>query len=132
MACAPARVVTLLISDVPGDDPGVIASGPTLPDPTTCAESLAILKKYNIELPENVRKHLESGAGETPKPGDVRFARNEHHVMATAQHALEAAAAKARAAGITPYILSNDLEGESRDVGTVSYTHLTLPTNREV
>ncbi|HTH45468.1 MAG TPA: glycerate kinase [Oxalicibacterium sp.] len=119
LACAPARVVTLLISDVPGDDPGVIASGPTLPDPTTCEQSLAILKKYNIELPDNVRKHLESGAGETPKPGDPRFARNEHHVMATAQHALEAAAAKARAAGITPYILSNDLEGESRDVGSV-------------
>ncbi|HEX2604090.1 MAG TPA: glycerate kinase [Oxalicibacterium sp.] len=119
LACAPARVVTLLISDVPGDDPGVIASGPTLPDPTTCEQSLAILKKYNIDIPDNVRKHLESGAGETPKPGDPRFARNEHHVMATAQHALEAAAAKARAAGITPYILSNDLEGESRDVGMV-------------
>lgn len=119
LACAPARVVTLLISDVPGDDPGVIASGPTLPDPTTCAESLAILKKYGIDIPENILKHIESGAGETPKPGDPRFARNEHHVMATAQHALEAAAAKARAAGITPYILSNDLEGESRDVGMV-------------
>lgn len=119
LACAPARVVTLLISDVPGDDPGVIASGPTLPDPTTCAQSLAILKKYNIEIPDNILQHLESGAGETPKPGDQRFARNEHHVIATAQHALEAAAAKARAAGITPYILSNDLEGESRDVGSV-------------
>lgn len=119
LACAPARVVTLLISDVPGDDPGVIASGPTLPDPTTCAESLAILKKYKIEIPGNILQHLESGAGETPKPGDERFARNEHHVIATAQHALEAAAEKARAAGITPYILSNDLEGESRDVGSV-------------
>ena len=119
LACAPARVITLLISDVPGDDPGVIASGPTLPDPTTCAESLAILKKYKIEIPDNILQHLESGAGETPKPGDARFARNEHHVIATAQHALEAAATKARAAGITPYILSNDLEGESRDVGLV-------------
>lgn len=119
LACAPAKVITLLISDVPGDDPGVIASGPTLPDPTTCEQSLAILKKYNIELPDNVRQHLESGAGETPKPDDIRFARNEHHVIATAQHALEAAAEKARAAGITPYILSNDLEGESRDVGMV-------------
>jgi len=119
LACAPARVVTLLISDVPGDDPGVIASGPTLPDPTTCAQSLAILKKYQIEIPDNILQHLESGAGETPKPGDARFARNEHHVIATAQHALEAAAEKARAAGITPYILSNDLEGESRDVGSV-------------
>ncbi|HCN88967.1 MAG TPA: glycerate kinase, partial [Oxalobacteraceae bacterium] len=92
LACAPARVVTLLISDVPGDDPGIIASGPTLPDPSTCAEALAILHKYRIEVPDSVRQHLESGAGETPKPGDVRFARNTEHVIATAQDALEAAA----------------------------------------
>ena len=119
LACAPARVVTLLISDVPGDDPGVIASGPTLPDPTTCAEALAILRKYRIEAPANVEQHLASGAGETPKPGDPRFARNAHHVIATAQHALEAAAAAARAAGITPHILSDEMEGEARDVGLV-------------
>ncbi|MDQ9172430.1 glycerate kinase [Oxalobacteraceae bacterium R-40] len=117
LACAPARVVTLLISDVPGDDPGIIASGPTLPDPTTCADSLAILEKYNIEIPPNLRQHLESGAGETPKPNDPRFARNSHHVIATAQQALEAAAATARAAGITPYILSDGIEGEARDTG---------------
>jgi hydroxypyruvate reductase len=117
LACAPARVVTLLISDVPGDDPGVIASGPTLPDPTTCEQALAILKKYNIAVPENVEQHLRSGKGETPKPDDVRFLRNEHHVIATAQEALEAAAAKARAAGITPYILSDEIEGEARDIG---------------
>lgn len=119
LACAPARVVTLLISDVPGDDPGIIASGPTLPDPTTCADALAILRKYGIEVPENVRRHLESGAGETPKPDDARFARNRHQVIATAQDALEAAAAAAREAGITPYILSDGLEGEARDVGSV-------------
>lgn len=119
LACAPARVVTLLISDVPGDDPGIIASGPTLPDPTTCAEALAILRKYRIEIPAALERHLVSGAGETPKPGDPRFAHNEHHVIATAQHALEAAAATARAAGITPYILSDDMEGEARDVGMV-------------
>ncbi len=117
LACAPARVVSLLISDVPGDDPGVIASGATLPDPTTCEDSLAILKKYNIDIPDNVRKHLESGAGETPKPGDPRFARNSHHIIATANQSLEAAAEKARAAGITPYILSDDIEGEARDIG---------------
>lgn len=117
LACAPARVVTLLISDVPGDDPGIIASGPTLPDPTTCADSLAILEKYNIEIPPNLRQHLESGAGETPKPNDPRFARNSHHVIATAQQALEAAAATARAAGITPYIFSDGIEGEARDIG---------------
>ena len=119
LACAPARVVTLLISDVPGDDPGMIASGPTLPDATTCAEALAVLKKYAIEVPANIRAHLESGAGETPKPGDARFAANEHHVIAVAQDALEAAAAHARAAGITPHILSDGIEGEARDVGIV-------------
>lgn len=119
LACAPARVVTLLISDVPGDDPGIIASGPTLPDPTTCADALAILRKYGIDVPDNIKQHLESGVGETPKPGDARFAHNAHHVIANAQDALEAAAQTARAAGITPYILSDDLEGEARDVGQV-------------
>ncbi len=116
LACAPARVVTLLISDIPGDDPGIIASGPTLTDPTTCADSLAILKKYDIAIPDNIRQHLESGVGETPKPGDARFEGHSHHVIATAQMALEAAAATARAAGVTPHILSDDIEGESRDI----------------
>jgi len=119
LACAPARVVTLLISDVPGDDPGVIASGPTLPDPTTCDDALAILRKYGIEIPANLERHLSTGAGETPKPDDPRFARNAHHIIATAQQALETAAAVARAAGVTPYILSDDMEGEARDVGMV-------------
>lgn len=116
LACAPARVVTLLISDVPGDEPGVIASGPTLADPTTCAEALAVLDKYAIAIPGSVRAHLQSGAGETPKPGDARFARNEYHIIATAQHALEAAAATAQAAGIPAYILSDGIEGEARDI----------------
>lgn len=116
LACAPARVVTLLISDVPGDEPGVIASGPTLADPTTCAEALAVLDKYAIAVPDSLRTHLQSGAGETPKPGDARFARNEHHIIATAQHALEAAAATAEAAGIPAYILSDGIEGEARDI----------------
>ncbi len=119
LACAPARVVTLLISDVPGDDPGIIASGPTLPDPTTCQDALAVLRKYAIGVPANIVQHLESGAGETPKPGDARFARNSQHVIATAQEALEAAASTARAAGITPYILSDGIEGEARDVALV-------------
>ncbi|MEC5215284.1 glycerate 2-kinase [Actimicrobium sp. GrIS 1.19] len=117
LACAPARVVTLLISDVPGDDPGIIASGPTLPDPTTCAEALAVLGKYGIAIPAAVQTHLDSGAGETPKPDDARFARNQHHVIATAQHALEAAASAARAAGVAAYILSDGIEGEARDIG---------------
>jgi hydroxypyruvate reductase len=119
VACAPARVVTLLISDVPGDDPGIIASGPTLADPTTCEQALAVLRKYRIDVPAAIQQHLESGAGETPKPGDARLARNEQHVIATAQHALEAAAACARAAGITPYILSDGIEGEARDIGSM-------------
>jgi glycerate 2-kinase len=117
LACAPARVVTLLISDVPGDDPGIIASGPTLPDSSTCEEALAILRKYHLEIPPNVRRHLESGTGGTPKPDTPLFARNTHHIIATAQHALEAAAEAARAAGITPYILSAGIEGEARDIG---------------
>jgi hydroxypyruvate reductase len=117
LACGKARVVTLLISDVPGDDPRVIASGPTLPDATTSAEALAILRKYRIEIPDSVLAHLQSNASETPKPGDLRFASHSHHVIATAQHALEAAAARARAAGITPYILSDGIEGEARDIG---------------
>jgi hydroxypyruvate reductase len=117
LACAPARVVTLLISDIPGDDPGLIASGPTLPDPTTCAQALAILRKYAIDIPAAVEQHLRSGAGETPKPGDERFARNTYQVIATARQALQAAAATARAAGITPYILADDMEGEARDIG---------------
>lgn len=119
LACAPARVVTLTISDVPGDDPAIIASGPTLPDPTTCEQALAILHKYQIEIPAAIRTHLETGAGETPKPGDPRFAAHSHLVIASAQDALEAAASTARAAGITPYILSSAIEGEARDVALV-------------
>jgi glycerate 2-kinase len=117
LACAPARVVTLLISDVPGDDPTIIASGPTLPDPTTCVEALAILRKYALDVPPKVKRHLESGAGETPKPADPLFVHNTHCIIATAQHALEAAAATASAAGITPHIFSDEIEGESRDIG---------------
>jgi glycerate 2-kinase len=116
LACAPARVVTLLISDVPGDDPGIVASGPSLPDAGTCEDALAILARYRIEVPARVRAVLTSGAGETPKPGDIRFADNSVHVIASARIALDAAAAVARAAGITPYILADDIEGEARDI----------------
>jgi glycerate 2-kinase len=119
LACAPARVVTLLISDVPGDDPGTIASGPTLADPTSCADAQAVLRKYAITVPDNVCAHLDSGAGETPKPGTPGLERNSVHVVATAQDALEAVAAHARAAGVTPYILSDAIEGEARDVALV-------------
>lgn len=117
LACAPARIITLLISDVPGDDAAMIASGPTLPDATSCADALSILRKYAIDIPANMEQHLISGKGETPKPDDVRFISNNHHIIATAQDALEAAAAHARAVGITPYILSGNIEGEARDIG---------------
>ena len=117
LACVPAQVVTLLISDIPGDDPAIVASGPTLPDPSTCAQALAILRKYRIEVPASVRAHLESGRGETPKPGDQRFRHHQQYTVANAQQALQAAAAHARGAGITPYILSDQIEGEARDIG---------------
>jgi hydroxypyruvate reductase len=119
MACAPARVVTLLISDVPGDAPEVIASGPTVPDASTCADALAICRRYGIELPAAARAGLESGAFETPKPGDLRFKGHQVHLIATPQQSLEAAAAVARAAGVEAHILSDEIEGESREVGKV-------------
>ena len=118
-ACAPARVVTLAISDVPGDDVSIIASGPTVPDATTCADALAILQRYDICVPDAVRTQLESGALETPKPGDAAFAGHEVHLIATPQQSLQAAADAARAAGLNAYILSDEIEGESREVGKV-------------
>ena len=115
-ACHPARVVTLLISDVPGDAPSDIASGPTVADASTCADALAIVDRYKIALPDTVRELLSSGAGESVKPGDPRLARAETRMITAPQIALEAAAEVARAAGITPYILGDSLEGEARDV----------------
>jgi glycerate 2-kinase len=118
-ACAPARVLTLLISDVPGDSPSVIGSGPTVPDPTTCADAIAILDRYDIAVSPAIRAGLESGALETPKPGDPIFAGHEVHLVATPQQSLEAAAALARSAGIAAHVLSDEIEGESREVGKV-------------
>ncbi|WP_322995815.1 glycerate kinase [Castellaniella sp.] len=118
-ACAPAQVVNLLISDVPGDQPCDIASGPTVADPSTCADALDIVRRYQIDLPAGARQLLESGAGETLKPGDPRLARVETHLIATPQLALEAAANVAREAGITPVLLGDRIEGEARDVGKV-------------
>ena len=118
-ACAPARVVTLLISDVPGDDASVIASGPTVPDPTTCAQALSILKRYSIEIQGLAAKGLQSGVLETPKQGDVVFAHNTVHMIATPQQSLQAAAQAARDAGVAAYVLSDEMEGESREVGKV-------------
>ena len=118
-ACHPARVLTLLISDVPGDDPINIASGPTVPDPTTCADALAIVRRYAIDLPPAVLAVLESGRGESIKPGDPRIANAQVRMIATPQMALEAAAAVARGAGMATHILGDAIEGEARDVGKV-------------
>jgi glycerate 2-kinase len=118
-ACYPAQVVTLLISDVPGDRPVDIASGPTVADPTTCADALSILRRYAIELPQAVLELLESGRGESVKPGDPRLARARAVTIAAPQMALEAAAAVARDAGFAVHILGDAIEGEARDVGSV-------------
>lgn len=118
-ACYPARVLNLIISDIPGDHPADVASGPTVGDATTCADALAILQRYAIDTPAALRKVLESGAGETPKPDDTRLSTVETVMVASAQMALEAAAAIAREAGVTPVILSDSIEGESRDVAAV-------------
>ena len=118
-ACHPAHVVTLLVSDVPGDDPCDVASGPTVADPSTCAEALAIVRRYGIDLPPHVRQVLASGAGESVKPGDPRLAGHEVRFVATPQMALEAAARVAEQAGIKAHILGDSIEGEARDVGKV-------------
>jgi glycerate 2-kinase len=118
-ACHPAQVLTLLISDVPGDRPVDIASGPTVADPTTCADALDIVRRHGIEAPPEVIQLLESGRGESVKPGDPRLARATVRTIATPQMALEAAAAVARASGVAAHILGDAIEGEARDVGKV-------------
>ena len=115
-ACRPARVLNLLLSDVPGDDPVDIASGPTVPDASTCADALNILRRYSITVPPRALERLESGEGETLKADDPRLPEIETRFIATPQMALEAAAAVAREAGLTPYILGDSIEGEARDV----------------
>jgi hydroxypyruvate reductase len=121
MAAYPARVLSWLISDVPNDDPGVIGSGPTVADTTTFADALAVLAKYKIEPPQDVRAHLEAGAAgkieETPKPGDPRLARVETVMVATPKRSLEAAAALAQKRGYGVVLLGDNLEGEARRLG---------------
>jgi glycerate 2-kinase len=119
VAAHPARVVTLVISDVPGDDPAVIASGPTVPDGSSFAEARAVLEKYGIAEPRSVIEHLVRAADETPKPGDPRLANASTVMIASPQLSLEAAAEVARQAGVTPLILGDALEGEAREVGRV-------------
>jgi hydroxypyruvate reductase len=118
-ACAPARVVTLAISDIPGDDPAVVASGPTVADATTFADARGILEKYGIAEPRAVIDHLRAAKDETPKPGDSRLANTELHMVATPQMSLEAAAEAARKVGIAPVILGDAIEGEAREVAIV-------------
>ncbi len=115
-AAAPARVVSLLISDVPGDDPGVIASGPTVPDETTLQDARAIIKKFAIELPDRVSAYLQNPDAETPKPGDAVFKTTQTRLVARPLESLEAAAEKAKELGLHAIILGDALEGEARDV----------------
>ena len=118
-AAHPARVVTLAISDVPGDDPAVIASGPTVPDPSTFADARALVARHGMRLPDAVARHLERAEDETPKPGDPLLAGHELRMVATPMLALRAAAAAARGSGLSPLILGDALEGEARELGTV-------------
>ena len=119
VAAAPAKIVSLIISDVPGDDPSVIASGPTTPDATTLAEAKAVLRRYGIVPPPSVQARLDDREAETPKPGDAAFARSETRIIAAPQASLEAAAGLAGAAGYRPLILGDALEGEAKEVGKV-------------
>lgn len=118
-ACYPARVINLLLSDVPGDRPVDIASGPTVPDPSTCQDALDIVHRYGIALPSHVLAMLTSGDGESVKPGDLRLLHLDTRIIGAPQQALDAAAALARGHGYTPYILGDAIEGEARDVGKV-------------
>jgi hydroxypyruvate reductase len=118
-AASPAQVLTLAISDVPGDDPAVIASGPTVPDPTSFADARAVLTKYRIDSPAAVAAHLEAAGEETPKPGDPVFERTRFALIASPQQALAAAADAAEARGLAPIVLSDRIEGEARDVAAV-------------
>ncbi|MBW6422431.1 glycerate kinase [Rhizobium sp. XQZ8] len=118
-AATKARVVSLIVSDIPGDNPAFVASGPTIPDATTRQDALAIVEQYRLKLPAAMIAHLNSPAADAPKPDDPIFARHEHFVIASAGVSLEAAAEVARENGVTPYILSDSVEGESRDVALV-------------
>ncbi|MGC3983135.1 MAG: glycerate kinase [Steroidobacteraceae bacterium] len=119
LAAAPARVITLMISDVPGDDPSIIASGPTVADPSTRFDALAVLEKYHIDTPASVIQWLNNPESETPKPGDPRLQQVQNILVATPAASLQAAAEVARSAGIMPIVLGDALEGEARDCGVM-------------
>ena len=116
-AAYPARVVSLVVSDVPGDDPAQVASGPTVPDDVTLEEALALVESLRIELPEAIKTHLAKESARAPDPSDEAFARNEVTVVASAGISLDAAAGVGRNAGYSVAILSDAIEGEARDIG---------------
>ena len=118
-AATKARLVSLVVSDIPGDNPAFVASGPTVPDGTTREDALAIVRQYRLDLPSAMLAHLNSPAADAPKPDDAAFAGHETHVIASAGVSLDAAAEKAREHGMTAHILSDSIEGESRDVALV-------------
>jgi len=118
-AAYPARVVSLVVSDIPGDNPALVASGPTIPDASSRAEALAIVETYRMALPPAVMTHLKSPAADAPRPDDPRFAGNEVHLIASAAVSLEAAAGEAKRRGVEAVILSDSIEGEAREVGSV-------------
>ncbi|MET3660484.1 glycerate kinase type-2 family protein [Aquamicrobium ahrensii] len=118
-AAHPARVVSLIVSDIPGDNPALVASGPTVPDAASRADALKAVQTYGIELPEAVMAHLNSPEADAPRPNDERFARNEVKLIASAAVSLEAAAAEAKRQGVEAVILSDSIEGEAREVGSV-------------
>lgn len=118
-AAHPARVVSLIVSDIPGDQPSLVSSGPTIADASTRGDALAIVEAYGMHLPDAVMRHLASEAADAPRPDDPRFARNEVHVIASAARSLEAAAEVTRAAGLDAAILSDAIEGEAREVAKV-------------
>jgi hydroxypyruvate reductase len=118
-AAAPARVVSLIVSDIPGDIPALVASGPTVPDASTPEMARAVVRSYGLDLPQSVLDHLEGEGSAGPDPADPDFARNEIHVITSAAVSLEAAQAAARAQGVDAVILSDAVEGEAREVGRV-------------
>jgi hydroxypyruvate reductase len=126
----PAKVVTLAISDVPGDDPAVIGSGPTVPDPSTLEDARAIAARYGLALPEAVRRALEDPSNETPKPGDEIFANTDYRLVARPADALAAAAERAKAAGYECIVLGGRLQGEAREVAA-EHARLALSVRAE-
>lgn len=118
-AATKARVVSLIVSDIPGDNPAFVASGPTVPDATTRFDALAVVAQYGLSLSPAMLAYLNTPAADAPRPDDPVFARNSHHVIASAGVSLEAAAEVARRRGVTPHILSDSIEGEARDVALV-------------